>query len=724
MLTSTDIVVTSADDASGDRPQGADAPLALVIDDDPTLRFLAREALRKCGLRVEEARDGVEGVEAFRRLRPDIVLLDVMMPRMDGFEACAQLRSLACGANVPVLMMTWLDDDASIQCAYESGATDFITKPIIWSILGQRVRYMLRAAKTSADFIRSEARLANAQHLARLASWEWDALSGRVIWSERAHLLFGTADMPRGGTLEAFLGWVHADDRPLLRQSIRAGLSAGQPFGVDFRIVAKDGGIRHLYAQTQPAFDEAGQVIEMHGALQDITERKAHQSQIEYLATHDALTDLPNRNLLNDRAAQAINHAHRTELGLAVLFVDLDHFKYVNDGYGHPVGDALLKAVARQLEGLVREGDTVARLGGDEFVILLGDLKNASAEASATARRMLERLSHPIAAGEHQFTVTASIGVSLYPDDGVNLDSLLMNADAAMYRSKEIGRNCYEFYAPEMSRNAIERVTLEAALRQALQLGQFEIHYQPQISITSGHTIGMEALLRWHHPELGSVPPARFIPVAEETGLIVSIGEWVLKTACRQNKAWQEAGLPPLPISVNLSALQLRQPGFVKLVSQILHDTALDPRHLELELTESMVIGGNASMISRLQALKALGVGLSLDDFGTGYSSLGYLKNFPIDQLKIDRSFVCDLPHSKDAAAIARAIVSIGQSLGMQVIAEGVETEAQAAFLSDLGCEHAQGFLYSKAISVGQLHAWLEVRIDQPAPERPISEAA
>jgi diguanylate cyclase (GGDEF)-like protein len=441
---------------------------------------------------------------------------------------------------------------------------------------------------------------------------------------------------------------------------------------------------------------------------EDVTQRKAHERRIQHLATHDALTDLPNRNLLNDRITQAIIHAGRADLELAVMFVDLDHFKYVNDGFGHPVGDELLRVIAQELRALVRSGDTVARLGGDEFVLLLDDLKNAALAGTSISRKVLERFGQPFVVGAREFTVTASIGISLYPGDGQDPDTLLMKADAAMYHAKEAGRNTFEFSAPEMNDRAIERVALEAALRRALQLEQFELHYQPLVMIATGEAVGLEALIRWRHPDLGLMPPIQFIPIAEETGLIIAIGEWVLRTACAQNKAWQQAGLPPLPVSVNLSALQLRQAGLVDLVAGILAETGLDACYLDLELTETMVMGRSKSAIDALHGLKALGVTLSLDDFGTGYSNLGYLKSFPLDHLKIDRSFVHDLPESSNAASIARAIVSMGHSLGLRVVAEGVETPAQARFLASIWCEHAQGYLYSKPLPAAEFARWLQ----------------
>ncbi|MGI8895330.1 MAG: EAL domain-containing protein, partial [Casimicrobiaceae bacterium] len=472
----------------------------------------------------------------------------------------------------------------------------------------------------------------------------------------------------------------------------------------------KDGKELALWITATRVCDKEGKLANYVRVFSDISALKESQRQLQQLATHDTLTDLPNRNLFHDRLNQAISHSQRTGLGLGVFFLDLDHFKYVNDGFGHDVGDALLTTVARELQNQVRKGDTVARVGGDEFAILLTNLKDTAVDAATVARKVQERFSRPLLVGERELTITPSIGISLYPGDGETAARLLTRADAAMYLAKEKGRNGFAFYTSEMSNKAIERVGLEAALRRALQLGQFELHYQPQVLIASGEVTGMEALLRWRHPDMGLIPPVQFIPMAEETGLIVAMGEWVLRTACLQVRAWQEAGLPSLTVAVNLSALQLRQPGFVAVVSKILEETGLEPRYLDLELTESMVMGKTEFAVPILKDLKALGIALTIDDFGTGYSNLGYLKSFPLDQIKIDRSFVADLPDSNDAASIARAIVSMGHSLGLRVIPEGVETFAQAGFLARIGCEHAQGFLYAKPLPAEEFAAWVKSR--------------
>ena len=439
----------------------------------------------------------------------------------------------------------------------------------------------------------------------------------------------------------------------------------------------------------------------------DITQRKHVEATLQQHATHDRLTGLPNRALLEDRVEQAIAQADRTATKIALLFIDLDQFKYVNDGYGHAAGDELLKAVAHRLTGSLRTGDTVSRLGGDEFVVLLQNMSRGTADASAAATKLLEVLGQPMQAGPHEFTFTASIGISLYPEHGRNLNELLMNADAAMYLAKDAGRNNFQFYAPEMSARAVERLSIESALRRAVEPEQFELHYQPQVAIATGEIVGMEALVRWRHPDMGLVSPNKFIPVAEETGLIIPIGEWVLQQACLQTKEWQDSGLRGLRVSVNLSARQLRQRHFAMVVSRVLEATGLGPEYLDLELTETMVMGETVAMINRLNEFRALGIRLSIDDFGTGYSSLAYLKAFPLEQLKIDRSFVTDLPHNGDAVGIAKAIVSMARGLHLKTLAEGVETVEQAQFLRSIDCEYAQGFLYSRPLPAGEFAAFM-----------------
>ena len=428
-------------------------------------------------------------------------------------------------------------------------------------------------------------------------------------------------------------------------------------------------------------------------------ERKRYQVQLEHQANYDSLTGLPNRTLLHDRLKQAV-YAQRTPRNIAVVFMDLDHFKFVNDSLGHSTGDKLLKAMGERLRAALREGDTVGRVGGDEFVLILADQNNEEVIFRAM-QRISAKVAEPIVIDGKELYVTCSAGISLYPQDGPDVDTLLKNADAAMYRAKEHGRSNFQFYTSEMNERVNERLALEGALRRALEREEFLLHYQQKVDLRSGAIIGAEALVRWLHPEWGLVRPARFIALAEETGLIVPLGEWVLREACRQTRAWLDEGLKPGVVSVNLSARQFRQQDLVRMVSRILEETRLDPAHLEMELTESMVMHNVEQAIATLQGLKSLGIRLSVDDFGTGYSSLSYLKDLPIDALKIDRSFVRDIGGGAEAGegVLAQAIISLGHNLHLKVIAEGVETDAQVRFLKRHGCDEVQGFLYGEPVA-------------------------
>jgi diguanylate cyclase (GGDEF)-like protein len=449
-------------------------------------------------------------------------------------------------------------------------------------------------------------------------------------------------------------------------------------------------------------------------SMQYSIERKRYQVQLEHQANTDALTGLPNRNLLHDRLRQAV-YAQRDARAIAVVFMDLDHFKFVNDSLGHSTGDVLLKAMGERLRSVLRESDTVGRVGGDEFVLILNDQPNEEIIYRAM-QRICAKVAEPITLEGKELHVTCSAGITLCPQDGRDVDTLLKNADAAMYRAKEHGRANFQFFTSEMNERVSERLALENALRRAIERNELALHYQSKVSLKTGRIVGAEALVRWVHAEWGLVRPARFIALAEETGLIVSIGEWVLREACRQTRAWLDAGLEPGAVSVNLSVRQFRQHGLVRTVSRVLAETGLEPSQLEMELTESMVMHNVEAAIAVLQGLKQLGVKLSVDDFGIGYSSLAYLKNLPIDTLKIDRSFVRDIGDGAEAddGVIAQAIISLGHALHLKVIAEGVETDAQMRFLRRHSCDEVQGFFYGEAVPP-EAHARLLLKAKRKA---------
>jgi diguanylate cyclase (GGDEF)-like protein/PAS domain S-box-containing protein len=477
----------------------------------------------------------------------------------------------------------------------------------------------------------------------------------------------------------------------------------------EYRFQHKDGTYRWIYDKMRLLRDPTGKPLEIVGSWMDITPRKQAEETIRHLAYYDALTDLPNRLLFNDRLTLALAHAHRNQQQVAVMLIDLDRFKVINDTLGHATGDRLLQDVAQRLTGCLREGDTVARLGGDEFMLLLPGVEHTRGTIKIV-QKILEAFKAPFYFKDHELHITPSIGIALYPDDGQDAQTLLKNADTALHRAKEQGRNNYQFYTSTMNATALERLSLEGKLRHALEREEFVVHYQPQVSLSTGQIVGMEALVRWQHPDLGLIPPMKFIPLVEETGLIVPLGFWVLRTACAQNKAWQEAGYPPLKVAVNLSTRLFKQQTLIQAVAQTLNETGLDPGYLELELTEGIIMENIEAAITTLKELKKMGIHVSVDDFGTGYSSLAYLKRFPIDTLKIDRSFVLDLTTDPDDAMIAVLIINMAHNLKLKVIAEGVESKEQLAFLRSHGCDEIQGYLFSRPIPAEEFVKLLQQR--------------
>lgn len=505
--------------------------------------------------------------------------------------------------------------------------------------------------------------------------------SGRVIYSNRsAQDFLGQPDAPLTGQT-----WQELPLPPLPLPEVAATteLTYTDPAGRQ----------RHLEARLSPA-DYQGSAY-FCVILRDISQRREQEERLRHLREHDPLTDLPNRNLLHTRLSQAIAHTRQSARALAVLWIDLDRFKLVNDSLGHPVGDRVLTETAMRLQGLLRARDTISRHGADEFVVVLVGLDHAE-RAALIARKIQDRLAAPFVLDGQELTLTTSIGIALFPSDGADADSLLKNAEAAMYHAKQLGRNNCQFFTAEINERFNERLKLEHGLRHALQAGELQLHYQPQFSLQDGRIRGCEALLRWESPQLGWVAPARFIPVAEDSGLIVSIGDWVLAQVCARIADWQARGLPLYPVAVNVSALQFKNGSIVQSVAQALRSTGIPAGLLELEVTESVLAHDTERICEQLRTLKAMGVKLAIDDFGTGYSSLSYLKRFPLDRLKIDRSFIQDLPEDQDDAAITLAIIEMARALGLSTLAEGVETPAQRDYLFRQGCEQVQGYLYAK----------------------------
>lgn len=572
-----------------------DNALILIVDDSEIERLMAKQALEKAGFRTIEATNGREGLTAFSQYRPELVLLDLVMPELDGFAVCAQLRQLPDGAEVPVIMNTSLEDLHSIEKAYETGVNDFITKPINPTLLVYRVRHTLRTRR-------------------------------------------------------------------------------------------------------------------------DMLELRRAEKRIQQLAYYDEVTSLPNRSYLKENLQHTLARARRNKQLIAIYFLDLDQFKLVNDTLGHSAGDALLQQVARRLLTCVRShdavirpsslqpsilNDTVIRLGGDEFVIVASDIQHSN-DAANLAQRIIDILTPAFTVDGNEVFVTTSIGISLYPDNGEDLDVLLRNADAAMYHAKEQGRNGYRFFSNELNARIRDRLILKNELMKAIEQDELTLHYQPRLELPAQRITGVEALVRWQHPQRGMVAPNEFIPLAEETGLIIPLGEWVLKNACEQLVRWKKSGLSLDYVSVNFSVAQFNQKDVHQRIADILASVQLPPECLELEVTESLLIEPEKSS-EYLNNLKKLGVHISIDDFGTGYSSLAYLKRLPIDALKIDRSFTQDIDTDSDGAAIVAAIIALAHSLHLKVVAEGVEQKNQLEFLCAHGCDEGQGYLFSRPLTVEAL---------------------
>ena len=787
----------------------------LIVDDDEGQRLLAGASLQQGGFAILQAGSGEQALEVFQQHQPDLVLLDVVMPGMDGFATCAALRSLAGGRTLPIVMVTGLDDVESIEQAYQAGATDFLTKPIQWLILHQRVRYILRASWTLRDLQNSEERfrtLVNAagsvimvlDRKARVVEFNpvaerfFSLRRGEPVAADFASALPVTSDwgalLGNPQSFESTIQALNGDEHILLwnlsgfadAEGVVAGLViVGQDVTARRRAEASMRKLSYAIEQNpisvlitdingvieyaNPKFSEvSGYLLEEirgknpyflqtntlsaeeyqrmsqlvinggvwqgelcsrrkngdffwesthisairnpYGAIshfvwlrEDISDRKRAEERIRFLAYYDNLTHLPNRLMLQERLREAIEISRMHSCLLAVMFLDLDQFKRINDSLGHRAGDLLLQQVANRLQECLRFSDQVyiarpdtplpqdllARLGGDEFVIVLTEFNHADA-VIRVARRVLDVMAMPFVVDNKEVFTSCSIGIALYPYDGDDMEVLLKHADTALYHAKDRGRNNYQMFSPSMNVAATQRLVLESHLRKALQNQEMTLYYQPQVVLDTGRVTGVEALLRWNSPELGMVSPADFIPIAEETGLIVSIGEWVLRTACTQARAWQTMeGLSDLRMAVNLSPRQFSDPHFLKRIAMALQETGLQPELLELEITESQLM--QEGLLECLQSLKELGVTLSIDDFGTGYSNLRYLQRFPLDRLKIDKSFVKDIDCKSNHDTIAAMVIAMARSLRLSVIAEGVETKCQLAGLRALDCDEVQG---------------------------------
>jgi predicted signal transduction protein with EAL and GGDEF domain/FixJ family two-component response regulator len=705
----------------------AEQPKVLLVDDDEVNLLLTSIALRERGFAITEATSGESALALLASWQPDVVVLDALMPGMNGFDTCRELRELSGFESLPVLMLTGLDDDASITRAYEAGATDFFVKSTQWSLLAGRLRYLLRSSRTRLELERAKSRLARAQDLARMGSFDWRRGHGGPLFSVEGLRVFGLGP---GDPLafRTLLRMLSVDDRSGLVTVLHETIKHSSVLATDIPVTLRDGRQRIVHVEAEPEFNDHGNLIGYSGIVQDVTDRRMAEDKIRHLANFDTLTGLPNRRQLIWRTERALEHARRLNHQVALLLIDLDRFKIINDTLGHGAGDELLMEVSRRLRSCVRHSDqvmestlesmgsrshrtleAVGRYGGDEFVALLPEVSDER-DAERVATRILDLMREPIFVGGQECFVTASVGIALYPRDGLSVADLLRNSDVAMYSVKSAGRNSASLYRPALAGQGREKLELESALHKAIERNELVLHYQPKIDVRGAKMVGAEALMRWRRNGV-LVPPGEFIPLAEETGLIIPLSEWAIREAARQARLWQDSFGFADSIAVNLPNRLFERTDLVEYIHTAVTTYGVPHHAIELEITETGLMKDLQNVIPALHRLNEIGVEISIDDFGTGYSSLAYLTTLPISELKIDRSFVRDLGMTPQSSAVVTAIIALARSLGLRVVAEGVENLRQMEVLHRLGCGVMQGFLFSKPLPAPDIETWLQQTI-------------
>ncbi|MEO5332784.1 MAG: EAL domain-containing protein [Magnetococcus sp. YQC-5] len=674
----------------------AKKPFFFVVDDDPVTRLMLCRFLEKLGYVAMAFANGALATEAFDQGLPDVVLMDAKMPVMDGFEACHRMKARPDARQIPVLMITGLNDDESVDRAYEAGAADFITKPIHWAILRNRVHYLL-------NNIEAERKLT-------VAAQVFDNTSeGIAVTNARAVIQSVNPAFTRitgyeshevvGKNMNILKSGRHSNE--FYSKMWDTLITEGQWQG-EFYNRRKDGTIFPQWANISSIITPKGRIENYITVFSDLTALRESEENLLYVTGHDVLTALPNRHLFYERLSFVLNEAHEAKGMVWVLLLDLDRFKVVNETMGHDVGDLMIVEVGRRLSATLGVRGSLGRLGGDEFGVILSKTEDTQSVVQL-AQTLLEAMRVPFEMYEVEFVLGVSIGIGVYPLDGDDVKTLMKNVDVALYHAKEQGRNNFQFYRNEMNTRVMARMLLETSMRNALEKNEFLLYFQPQMDLASGRMAGVEALMRWNRPGHGMVAPGEFIPLAEETGLIIPMGTWALTEASSRAMSWFASGHAPFRVAVNLSGIQFEQPDFIDLVTRIVRSSGLDHPWLELELTESIAMGDVEETLVKLQSLAKVGVRLAIDDFGTGFSSLKYLKRFPIQMLKMDQSFVRNCALEMEDAAIIRAVIGLAHSLGLSVIAEGVETQEQLDFLRTHGCDEIQGYYYSRPLSETEL---------------------
>ena len=721
-----------AEQSSQDKPESPEKTTILVVEDNPVERQLVGKILRNADFEVIAVDCGEVVLDTVINYQPDLILLDALLPDIDGFDVCEHLRGHPKGVYIPIIMLTGLDDVSSINRAYEVGATDFFTKPINHSLLVHRVRYLLRGRQIMDQLRLSKQSLASAQQVARLGHWEYDVEKHRLRMSEEIFRLFGL-DPAQYSDLDAglLLDRCHPEDRDKLHQAINRSISNLQEVRIEHRVVDNDGGVRYFEVHTTVMNDQGESGVYILGICVDVTERKESEREILRLAYWDRLTDLPNRSLLELYLDQAIPGSHIRGNSVAILGIDLDLFNRVNNSMGHSAGDAVLRQLSDRLRTLVNCADLsayldrlsvapepkiddlsrhmIGRLSADTFIMVMAGVDRNNGEVERFAQYIKDSFQEPFHYRGQELFVTSSIGYAYSESGGTLAETLLQHADLAMHEAKMQGRNRVQAYSGELVPKVSTQLSIQTDLRKALENGEFMLFYQPKISTRDESVKGFEALVRWMHPVKGLVPPDQFITIAEDTGQIVELGQWVMTTACQQNRAWLDQQLLDARISVNVSARQFKEGNLEEVVEVALGQSGLDAKYLELEITEGVLM---ADPLSRevIAGLRERGVAFALDDFGTGYSSLSYITRFPIDTIKIDRCFVQNITITSEKAAIVSAISNLSHGLNINVVVEGVETESELGVIRQLKCDEVQGYYYCRPMSADDITQWLRER--------------
>ena len=680
-----------------DSLEQTDLAKILVIDDEPTIRFMLVKTLTKSGYVVEEADCGENGIKKVSDFVPELILLDVMMPGMDGFETCSEIRKITSYNETPIMMLTGLDDETSVDQAFNAGANDFISKPINWSLLVKRVKYLIRDRIIHIQLVENEARLRQTQRIAKIFYWELSPADSMVTMSSSFKEQVG---LPSDKNIHysRFMDLVKEDERELIEEKISEIIKIGGSYQVDHHILCEDGKECIFKQHAEAILDSNGEVIRILGTLQNITQQRHAESLIEYQHYYDALTDLPNKNLFSNKINDFLKR-DESEAMAAIVFIGINRFKSINESLGHLIGDKIIKETGERIKSVLSNRGLVARYSGDIFSILLTDIPHLD-YLEKTLEEIKESLSEKYSVNDETVYVTTSIGITVYPFDENKCEQLTANAEFAMNAAKQLGGINFSYYSPEMNEGAQRKRELEKQIRFALNNDGFELYYQPQIDLRSNNIIGAEALLRLFSDKNEMISPVDFIPIAEETGLIIEVGYWIIEDACKQIRRWIDDGIEGVRYGINLSARQFRAPDLVEKLTGSVKRHHLPPEVIDLEITESIAMDDMDDTLSILREFKENNFTISMDDFGTGHSSLSYLQQMPIDILKIDRAFIKDIGSNGENGEIAITIIDMAHNLNMDVIAEGAEEESHIKFLTENNCDEVQGFYYSKPLPV------------------------